>query len=70
MIKQLKKEMKIGKAPGPDGLPLQYYKTFIDILKPRFLKTFQTLKSERQPPKQLLEATLQSFPKKVRIPHK
>lgn len=42
---------------------LQYYKTFTNILKPRFLKTFQSLYSEQHPPKQLLEAHITVIPK-------
>lgn len=57
------KDMKTGKDPGPDGLPLQYYKTFTNILKPRFLKTFQSLHTEQQPPKELLEAHITVIPK-------
>lgn len=62
-FKKAIKDMKLGKAPDPDGLPLQYYKTFSHILKTQFLKTFQSLKSEKQIPTQLLEAHITVIPK-------
>lgn len=37
------KNMKPGKAPGPDGLTLQYYQTLLPILGPRMLKLFNKL---------------------------
>lgn len=43
------KDMKLGKAPGPDGFPLQYYKTFSSILKPCFIAAFQSLQTENKP---------------------
>lgn len=43
------KHMKVGKAPGPDGPPLQCYKIFSDVLKLRFLAASGSL----QPGKQL-----------------
>lgn len=48
------KDMKVGKAPGPDCLPLQYYKIFKDILNPRFISAFCSFKSDiHNPPQQL-----------------
>ena len=32
------KDMQAGKAPGPDGIVLEFYSTFWDILGPEFLK--------------------------------
>lgn len=34
------KIMKMGKAPGPNGYTLCYYKTFSDILVPCFVSAF------------------------------
>lgn len=50
------KEIKVGKAPGPDGFPLQYFKTFKDILKPHILAAFRSFDSSTQVPSQMLEA--------------
>lgn len=63
------KDIKIGKAPGPDVLPLLFYKTFTHILKPRFLKAFHTLQSEQNPPNQLLEAHISVTPKEGKDPN-
>lgn len=44
-LERAMKVMKPGKRPGPDGFTLQYYCTFLDILKPRFISAFRTLAS-------------------------
>lgn len=63
------KDIKTGKAPGPDGLPLQYYKTFSNILNPRFLTFFHSLQLNQNPPKQLLEAYISIIPKEGKDPN-
>lgn len=55
--------MKVGKAPGPDGFSLQYFKTFKDILKPNFLAAFCSFDSSTQAPSQMLEAHRAVIPK-------
>ncbi len=39
-LKETIKTLKGGKTPGPDGLPCELYKTFIDILTPYTLKMY------------------------------
>lgn len=37
------KEMKSNKMPGPDGFPVEFFKTFGDILAPEMEKTFNSI---------------------------
>lgn len=57
------KDMKVGKAPGPDGLLLQYYKIFKDILKPCFLSGFRSFNSDPHTSPQFFEAHIAVIPK-------
>lgn len=36
-------EIKTGKASGPDGYTIQYYKTFLPILGPYLVKLFNAV---------------------------
>lgn len=40
---------KLGKAPGPDGFPLQYYKKFIPLLCPHMVELFNKVGTETLP---------------------
>lgn len=37
------KDMKINKSPGPDGFPVEFFRTFADILVPEKEKTFNLI---------------------------
>lgn len=47
-------QMKVWKSPGPDVLPLQYYKSFLDVLSPRMLTAFNTLAHPQTSPGRML----------------
>lgn len=55
--------MKPGKSPGPDGLTLQYYRTFADVLMPRFLSALRSLLKQPHYPGQFLKAHITVIPK-------
>lgn len=38
-VEQVIGSLGIGKSPGNDGFPSDFYKTFVDILAPRLLAT-------------------------------
>ena len=40
-IKQALQTMENGKSPGIDGIPIEFYKEFFDLLKKRFTRYFQ-----------------------------
>lgn len=42
-IKLVIKNMKTNKSPGPDGFPVEFYKTFVDILIPEMQRTFNSV---------------------------
>lgn len=56
--------MKLGKAPGPNGFPLQFYKTFKDELTPLFIELLQYCYIEGVVPPSWKEAKLVLIPKK------
>uniref|UniRef100_A0A8C5QL89 Reverse transcriptase domain-containing protein n=1 Tax=Leptobrachium leishanense TaxID=445787 RepID=A0A8C5QL89_9ANUR len=57
------KASKTGKCPGPDGLPLNYYKRFLKTLAPHFLLAFNSVPEGRLIPPQTLSATITLIPK-------
>uniref|UniRef100_A0A8C5LYI8 Reverse transcriptase domain-containing protein n=1 Tax=Leptobrachium leishanense TaxID=445787 RepID=A0A8C5LYI8_9ANUR len=57
------KSSQTGKSPGPDGLPLRYYKTFRTVLVPHFLKAFNALTRGETLPPQALMANITLLPK-------
>uniref|UniRef100_A0A8C5M8J3 Reverse transcriptase domain-containing protein n=1 Tax=Leptobrachium leishanense TaxID=445787 RepID=A0A8C5M8J3_9ANUR len=57
------KSSKTGKCPGPDGLPLQYYKRFAKILYPRFLVAFNAILEGHTIPSQTQAANISLIPK-------
>uniref|UniRef100_A0A803THX2 Reverse transcriptase domain-containing protein n=1 Tax=Anolis carolinensis TaxID=28377 RepID=A0A803THX2_ANOCA len=42
-IEQVIRKLKIGKAPGPDGLGPEYYKTFEAMITPKLLELFNAI---------------------------
>uniref|UniRef100_A0A8C5MQZ0 Reverse transcriptase domain-containing protein n=1 Tax=Leptobrachium leishanense TaxID=445787 RepID=A0A8C5MQZ0_9ANUR len=57
------KSSKTGKCPGPDGLPLNYYKRFLKTLSPHFLLAFNSVPEGRLIPPQTLAANITLIPK-------
>uniref|UniRef100_A0A8C5MTA5 Reverse transcriptase domain-containing protein n=1 Tax=Leptobrachium leishanense TaxID=445787 RepID=A0A8C5MTA5_9ANUR len=66
-VEELQNAVKLtptGKTPGPDGLSLRYYKTFLPTLAPAWLQAFNTLtQHHRVLPPQSLSATITLIPK-------
>uniref|UniRef100_A0A8C5Q7A1 Reverse transcriptase domain-containing protein n=3 Tax=Leptobrachium leishanense TaxID=445787 RepID=A0A8C5Q7A1_9ANUR len=57
------KALKNGRCPGPDGLPLEYYKCFSNILSPLLLRLFQELDGTKQLHSRTLMASIAVIPK-------
>uniref|UniRef100_A0A8C5LTC3 Reverse transcriptase domain-containing protein n=1 Tax=Leptobrachium leishanense TaxID=445787 RepID=A0A8C5LTC3_9ANUR len=57
------KRTPVGKAPGPDGLPLLYYKTLREILDPQWLMAFNSITDGDPLTAQTLMATVTLIPK-------
>lgn len=55
--------MKTGKAPGPDGFTLSYYKMFAALLAPRFVSAFNSLRDGFNIPEVGLLAHVAVLPK-------
>uniref|UniRef100_A0A8C5MA27 Reverse transcriptase domain-containing protein n=1 Tax=Leptobrachium leishanense TaxID=445787 RepID=A0A8C5MA27_9ANUR len=62
------KSSKTGKCPGPDSLPLRYYKTFRKVLIPHLLKAFNALAQGQNLPPQALMANVTLLPKEGKDP--
>lgn len=62
------KATKPGKSPEPDGFPVQYYKSFKEILAPGFLRAFNTLSHISCSSGNLLEAYISVIPKENKDP--
>ena len=55
-IREAWRKQKSGKSPGPDGLPVEYYKTFEEILSPQFKKLIEDVHIKREIPNSRREA--------------
>ena len=60
--------MKVGKAPGPDGLTVQYYRTFLPLLLEHMTKLFNALGSTAELTKETLLAYIALIPKEGKDP--
>lgn len=60
--------LKVGKAPGPDGYTLLYYKLFAEKLAPRFTAAFNSLREGRRIPRETLMAHIAVIPKEGKDP--
>uniref|UniRef100_A0A8C5MCG1 Reverse transcriptase domain-containing protein n=1 Tax=Leptobrachium leishanense TaxID=445787 RepID=A0A8C5MCG1_9ANUR len=59
---------KTGKSPGPDGLPIRYYKSYAAILFPHLLTALNDLTEGLQLPTQTLSANITILPKEGKDP--
>uniref|UniRef100_A0A8C5Q5Y4 Reverse transcriptase domain-containing protein n=1 Tax=Leptobrachium leishanense TaxID=445787 RepID=A0A8C5Q5Y4_9ANUR len=57
------KTSKTGKSPGPDGLPVRYYKIYTAILSPHLLTAYNDLAEGQPLPTQSLCANITILPK-------
>lgn len=62
-FEQALKLMKSGKAPGPDGLTLGYYKKFGEILRGRFIQAYNSIREGNELPRDSLRAHIALLPK-------
>lgn len=59
---------KPGKAPGPDGLTLQYYRTLLPILGPFMVDLFNGLGNDETLPRDMSKAYISVIPKEGKDP--
>uniref|UniRef100_A0A803J5Q1 Reverse transcriptase domain-containing protein n=1 Tax=Xenopus tropicalis TaxID=8364 RepID=A0A803J5Q1_XENTR len=62
-VLQVITQLKIGKAPGPDGFTNVYYKTFKNIIASHLLKTFQAIMDTGNINPEFLQAHISTIPK-------
>jgi len=63
-ITQAINSMQNGKTPGPDGLPVEFYKTFSAKLSPFLCKLFEEILVIKKLPHTMTQATITVIPKK------
>ncbi|XP_055011901.1 myotubularin-related protein 5-like [Boleophthalmus pectinirostris] len=62
------RKMKSGKAPGPDGYPIEFFKTFASKLAPLLLKVFRESLDNKVLPTTMTQATISLLLKKSKDP--
>ena len=60
-------KLKANKAPGTDGFPAEWYKTFKEQIVPILLDCFNHTLKEAEPPRTWSEAIISVIHKKLRI---
>lgn len=58
----------MGKAPGPDGLTLLYYKNFKDMLTPQLTILFNVISQQGASPPEMMKAIISTIPKLGKAP--
>lgn len=61
--------MQSGKAPGPDGYPIEFYKTFLDSFAKPMLDMFNEALKTGQLPQYLRQVSISLIVKKDKDPH-
>lgn len=56
------KLLKVGKAPGPDGYTLLYYRLFAEKLASRFIAAYNSLREGKNMPRETLLAHITVIP--------
>ena len=56
--------LKSGKSPGPDGIPVELYKEFSNILTPFLHRMYNQAQLDGTPPSRLTQATITVIHKK------
>lgn len=69
-IGQAIKLMKTKKAPGPDGYPIEFYKTFTNKLSPLLRSVYVESLLQKKLPLSMTQATISVLPKKGKDPTK
>lgn len=69
-ISQAIKLMRNRKAPGPDGYPIEFYKTFATKLVPLLCSVYAEALTQRKLPTSMTQATMSVLPKKDKDPTK
>lgn len=69
-IEQAIKQIKSGKAPGPDGFIIEFYKTFSHKLSPIFKKVFIEITEQKSLPPTMSQAIITVIHKKGKDPLK
>ena len=67
-IKEVIQSMENGKSPGVDGIPIEFYKEFLETIIPDLQKTYnETLFTNKKTPKTWNQAMITLIPKKGTI---
>lgn len=62
-------EFPKAKAPGSDGLPVEFYSSHLEIFTPRLLKLYNSIFTDSELPASMREATIVLIPKPGKDPH-
>ncbi|XP_072337806.1 uncharacterized protein [Scyliorhinus torazame] len=60
--------MQAGKAPGPDGFPVEFYRKYVDLLAPLLVGTFNEAREGGTLPSTMSEATISLILKRDKDP--
>lgn len=64
-LKEVIHQMENEKSPGNDGMPIEFYKTFYDILENDLLQLYNILFIEKNTTKTMQQAIITLIPKKI-----
>lgn len=62
-------EFPRSKTPGSDGLPVEFYSTYSELLVPRLLSLYNSIFENSELPASMRETTILLIPKPGKDPH-